>query len=129
MSEKEYEFEELVSGSAQKDAPAGDYTKLEEKDNLQDYEGKEICFEGTIAMIPWQHLINMPDTHGSINYINRGEDQVVAYTEKVINCKAKVAVKGTVIKTQGKSKRPGDDEIFTEYQVIADSWECIQYGD
>jgi hypothetical protein len=126
--DKEYEFDEFVSGNPEKDKPADDYISLAESEGLQNHEGKKVSFEGTIAMVPWQHLIELPDTHRNINYVNVGKDQVVVYTKEAIECKAKVLVRGTVVKIQGKSKRPGSDEVFTEYQVVADSWQCIKYG-
>jgi hypothetical protein len=131
MTEKEYEFDDLVSQTPKKEEPEAEYLRIEDQDDLQKYEGKKVTFEGTIAMIPWQHLINLPDTHPNINYINIGKEkeQVVVYSREKINCKAKTSIKGTVVKTKGKSKRPGSDEIFIEYQVVADSWECIKYGD
>ncbi len=128
MTEKEYEFDDLVSPTPKKDEPVDDYILLEDQDELQHHEGKKVTFEATIAMIPWQHLINAPDTHTHINYLNIEKEQVVVYSKEKIDCKAKVNVKGTVVKTQGKSKRPGSDEVFTEYQVLADSWECVKYG-
>lgn len=131
MTEKEYEFEELISKSAKKEKSEDEYIVIDGQDEIQKYDGKKIAFEGTIAMIPWQHLINLPDTHQNINYLNIGNEneQVVVYSKSKINCKAKVSIKGTVVKTKGTSKRPGSDEVFIEYQVIADSWECIKYGD
>lgn len=129
MADKEYEFDDLVSPSP-KEGSEEIYAAIEDQDELQQHEGKKVAFEGTIAMIPWQHLINAPDTHKIINYINIGkeQEQVVVYTGEKIDCKAKVAVKGTVMKTRGTSKRPGSDEVFIEYQVVADSWECLKYG-
>ena len=130
MTEKEYEFDDLVSHTPKKDEPEEEYKLIEDQDNLQKHEGEKVTFEGTIAMIPWQHLINAPDTHTNINYINVGKEkeQVVVYSKEKIDCKAKTIIKGTVVKTKGKSKRPGSDEIFVEYQVVADSWECVKYG-
>ncbi len=131
MAEKEYEFDDLVSPSSKKEQSEDDYLLIHDQDVLQQHEGEKVQFEGTIAMIPWQHLINLPDTHQNINYINIGKEkeQVVVYSKNKIDCKAKVGVKGTVVKTKGTSKRPGSDEVFIEYQVIADSWECVKYGD
>ena len=54
-----------------------------------------------------------------------GEDQIVFYSKKDINCQGKLRLIGTVVEFQGESKRSNSEEITAELQVIADDYECI----
>lgn len=126
MSGQKYEFDDLVTDSSKGNNP--EYFEITDIGTLMNNEGKKISFEGTMARIPWQHLINIPDTHPNFSYINIEKDQIVVYSKERVNCKDKIKVFGTVIKVQGKSKRPGSDDVFTEYQVVIDKWECVKYG-
>jgi hypothetical protein len=31
-----------------------------------------------------------------------------------------------VVKAEGTSKRPGSDQPYVEYQIVADSWETLE---
>jgi hypothetical protein len=126
MSDKEYGFDKLVNKPSENKSPK--YFEITGIETLMNNEGKSVTFEGTMARIPWQHMINHPDTHPNHTYINIGDNQIVVYSKDYINCKDKIKVFGTVIKVQGKSKRPGSGDLFTEYQVVADKWECVKYG-
>lgn len=103
-----------------------EYTLLQDDSNLGSYLGKKIILEGKLSDIPWQHLINIPETHPEISYLDTtGGGQTVLYSKKPIGCDGRVKIKGTVVEVQGKSKRPDSQEQYMEYQVIVDTWNCI----
>ena len=99
--------------------------EVNDASELQNYEGKAVSVEGKIADVIWQHLIKSPETHPEMTYFDIGDYQIVVYSEKPIMSKGKLKISGTVVKVEGKSKRPGSDEIYTEYHIAADKWECI----
>ncbi len=98
---------------------------VKDASELQNYEGKVVSVEGKIAEVIWQHLIKSPETHPEMTYFDIGDYQIVVYSKKPIMSKGKLKISGTVVKVEGKSKRPGSDEIYTEYHIAADKWECI----
>ena len=103
-----------------------EYVEVKDTGDLQEFEGKKVAIEGSISDMPWQHLINFPETHPVITYLDIGGDQIVIYTQDSLNCTGKVKVNGTVVKVQGTSKRPGSDETYVEYHIIVDSWESVK---
>ena len=101
---------------------------VKDASELQNYEGKVVSVEGKIAEVIWQHLIKSPETHPVMTYFDIGDYQIVVYSKDELgcgNCKCKLKITGTVIKVEGKSKSPKSDEIYTEYHIAADKWECL----
>ena len=91
--------------------------------------GKKVEIEGRVSEIPCQHLIKT-DTVKEVVYIDLDDgDQIVAYFEDKTGCAGRVRLEGTVIEVAGRSKRPGSDERFAEYQLDVLSWECIGDND
>ncbi len=87
--------------------------------------GKKVEIEGRVSEIPWQHLIKT-DTGKEAVYIDLDDGyQIVAYIEGETNCAGRLRLEGTVIEVVGRSKRPGSDERFVEYQLDVSDWECI----
>jgi len=99
---------------------------LSDDDYIGDYEGQKVVVEGRISQIPWQHLIAPSDSHPVILYLDSGKNQIVIYSKRYITCTEKIKTTGTVIKIEGKSKKTGSDEIFSEYQIVVDEYECIE---
>ena len=91
------------------------------KDNL----GKKVEIEGRVSEIPWQHMINTVTGKDAFYIDLEDGDQIVAYIEGEINHTGLLRMEGTVIETAGRSKRPGSDERFVEYQLDVFNWECI----
>ncbi len=95
---------------------------------LSENIGNDISLIGSISNTPWQHLIEITETYGNIEYLDLEDgNQIVIYSKKLIKCERKVRITGKVIEVTGKSKRPGDtsEEVYTEYQIIVDDWECF----
>ncbi|MHA2309046.1 MAG: hypothetical protein ACXABJ_07200, partial [Candidatus Heimdallarchaeaceae archaeon] len=75
----------------------------------------------------WQHIIDVSHHHENIYYLDLdGGDQIVFYSKEPVACTSMIKIEGKVIKVVGKSKRPGSDTTFIEYQIIAEKWECIE---
>jgi len=103
-----------------------DYVLLDDDSYLGSYSGRRVILEGTLSDIPWQHLIDIPDSHPEISYLNTdGGGQTVLYSKDSMKCSRRVQIKGTVVEVQGKSKRPGSKEQYREFQIIVDAWNCI----
>ena len=92
--------------------------------DLHKYAGRKVTAVGKKSDLPWQHLIDPPDTHPDIVYFDMREIQIVVYADELIDCRGELAVTGTVVELEGTSKRPGSKEIHTEYHIVADTWEC-----
>jgi len=104
-----------------------EYIQVKRDGYLGSYEGRKILIEGILSDRPWQHLISISTTHPEVSYLDIDtERQTVVYTKDKINCKGILKIKGTVVKIQGKSKRPGSDEMHTEFQIVVDTWECVK---
>ncbi|MFH1434590.1 MAG: hypothetical protein ABIJ56_02625 [Pseudomonadota bacterium] len=102
----------------------GKGTVIRNAGDLPGYTGKKITAIGKKSDLPWQHLIDPPETHPDIVYFDMGEIQIVVYSDKLIDCRGELAVTGTVVELEGTSKRPGSKEIGTEYHIIAEKWKC-----
>ena len=61
-----------------------------------------------------------------MNKIHFGTDNIVFYSKEPVICSSAIKIEGKVIKVIGKSKRPGSDTIFIEYQIVAEKWECLE---
>jgi hypothetical protein len=102
------------------------YEYLEGTSELGGCIGKRIVLEGTISPMPWQHMINNNQGYPYIEYFDVGEDQLVVYSKEKIDCGGLLRVEGRVIQIEGKSKRPGSDEVYREIQIEVDGWECAE---
>jgi len=91
--------------------------------------GKTIKITGRVAKALWQHQTSRVNSHSIENYIDLEDRlQIVVYTKTPINCKNEVEIKGKIIKVESDFGNPNvkiSDEYF-EYQLIADSWKCIE---
>ena len=96
--------------------------------NFEECLGEVITLNGKISQIPWQHLIGFIEDFKHENYfdLDNGE-QIVIYTRTPILCRGTIKVKGTINKTEGKSKRPQppEDNYYYEYQMLVETWECL----
>ncbi len=96
--------------------------------NFKDSVDENITLLGNISKIPWQHLIQFFDDRPNINYfdLDNGE-QIVIYSREPITCTGSMKISGKVILTTGGSKRPQkiQTETYEEYQLLVDTWECI----
>ncbi len=102
------------------------YTRLPSADVLSKYEGRKVEIAGRVSNTPWQHLIANPEGFAYSAYFDVGDFQIVVYSKAPIACPGALLARGTVVKVQGSSKRPGSkaDESFVEYHLAADSWDC-----
>ncbi|HEB32437.1 MAG TPA: hypothetical protein ENI15_16450 [Spirochaetes bacterium] len=110
----------LFSGCAGKKK----YEYLEGTSQLTGYIGKRIVLEGRISTMPWQHMIDDNPDYRYMEYFDVGEDQLVIYSKEKIDCGGLVRLEGSVIQIEGKSKRPGSDEVYREMQITVEGWEC-----
>jgi hypothetical protein len=88
--------------------------------------GKKIILEGKISDTPWQHMINYNDVYPYVDYFDVDGDQLVIYSKEKMDCPGVVRIEGRAIQIKGKSKRPGSEKIYSETQVLVDSWECVK---
>lgn len=89
--------------------------------------GETVEFTGKQSNTPWQHMIDIKEEYPYINYIDfEGGDQRVVYTKDLIICQGDVSFKGTVIEIFGKSKDPNSDEAFSDKQITADEFSCVE---
>lgn len=95
--------------------------------NLKENVGNTIKIKGKKANGLWQHMQKNIETHQIINYINIDDTyQIVAYTKDKIKCEDRIELTGEIIELRGsKHPRSKVDESFSEYQMIVDSWKCI----
>ncbi len=96
--------------------------------NFAESVGEKITLSGNISKIPWQHLIQFISDRDNINYFDlENGEQIVIYSREPITCRGRMKINGEVILTKGSSKRPQKiDETYQEYQLLVDSWECIE---
>ncbi|MHA2357864.1 MAG: hypothetical protein ACXABK_03745 [Candidatus Heimdallarchaeaceae archaeon] len=93
---------------------------------FEEHVGKDIVLIGKISDTLWQHLIEFSKDYKNIYYLDyESGEQLVFYTKTLIECNEKIKIKGKVIRVVGKSKRPGSNATFMEFQIVADSWECL----
>jgi hypothetical protein len=88
--------------------------------------GGRVVIVGAVSVTPWQHMIDPRPSHPHETYFDMGSGQIVVYSKDPIECGGIVRIVGTVIKIEGSSKDPRRKETCTEYQVQADSWECLR---
>jgi hypothetical protein len=107
-------------------AGTGSYARLESGAGLGAYEGRRVEIRGRISETPWQHLISNPEGYGQSYYFDVGDSQIVIYTKAPLDCAGELTVRGTVVRVQGSSKRPGSkaDESYIEFHIAVDGWEC-----
>ena len=102
------------------------YISLTDSNRLHEYVDKKVKVSGRISDMPWQHLIGNFEQYNEIYYFDIKDDQIVIYGKEAIVCSSSLTIYGTVIKVSGKSKRPGSNEVYTEYHILIDKWECDQ---
>ncbi|MFW9818379.1 MAG: hypothetical protein ACFFE5_02120 [Candidatus Thorarchaeota archaeon] len=97
-----------------------------------DFEGnveKTVRIIGKLSKVIWQHLTTFFDTHPFMNYFDLDDGyQIVIYTKDSITCEEKIEINGKLIKTENTRKNPRskiNDEYF-EYQLLVDSWKCLE---
>jgi len=106
------------------------YVRLSSAQALSQYDGRKVEIAGRVSRTPWQHMIGNPAGFPYSEYFDVGNYQIVVYSKTPLDCPGAIIVRGTVIKLQGSSKRPGTkaDESFIEYHLAADAWECREHG-
>lgn len=91
--------------------------------------GEIVNIVGKIAKEIWQHLTAFFDTFPYMNYFDLEDGyQIVIYSKNSISCEEKLEINGKLIKTEGRRKNPRskiNDEYF-EYQLLVDSWKCLE---
>jgi hypothetical protein len=102
---------------------AGD---LSDSGGLGSRVGSTIVIVGYVSSTPWQHMVDPRPSHPRETYFDMGSGQIVVYSREPIECAGAVRITGKVIVLEGSSKDPRRKETCTEYQVLADSWECLK---
>ena len=111
---------------------AGGCVKMNRADEIGDpaglsgMAGKRIVIVGTVSGTPWQHMVDPRPSHPHETYFDMGRGQIVVYSKEPVSCAGTVRIAGTVIRLEGSSRDPQRKETGTEYQVLADSWECLR---
>jgi len=85
---------------------------------------KSVTLTGKISDRPEQHMIDPQDNYPYMDYFDTDSRQYVIYTKEKINCSGDFTLKGNTIEIEGTSKKPGSDEVYTEEQILVNSFEC-----
>lgn len=113
----------LIAGGCAPVMPSGG---IRDAVDLGNQVGKRIIIMGTVSNTPWQHMIDPRPSHPHETYFDMGSSQIIVYSREPIECGGTVRITGTVIMLEGSSKDPRRKETCSEYQVLADSWECLK---
>lgn len=101
-------------------------TKMEKpRQNLSEYLGFKISLTGRVSEMPWQHLIRIEPDFPHVLYLDWEGGQTVVYCRELPECGGPIMVTGTVILSEGSSKKPGSVDKYAEYQLLADRVECL----
>ncbi|MHA1931580.1 MAG: hypothetical protein ACW96X_03515 [Promethearchaeota archaeon] len=90
---------------------------------------KKVKIIGEIGKVIWQHLTTYMDSHPFMNYFDLNDGhQIVIYTKESISCREKIELIGKIIKVESQHKNPRSkiSDRFSEYQLITDSWKCVE---
>ncbi|MHA1986684.1 MAG: hypothetical protein ACW98D_08605 [Promethearchaeota archaeon] len=90
---------------------------------------KKVRIVGEIGKAIWQHLTTFIDSHSFMNYFDLQDGhQIVIYTKEEITCNEKIELIGKIIKVESQHKNPRSkiSDRFSEYQLITDSWRCVE---
>lgn len=97
--------------------------------DLENKVGKKVKILGKVSNVMWQHMFAGHPSHTVENYIDlEGNCQIVVFTKQKIICKNRVEIIGKVVVVESDVGNPNvkiHDE-FREYQIIADSWKCVE---
>jgi hypothetical protein len=97
--------------------------------DLENNLDKKVKIVGEIGKAIWQHLTTYIDSHPYMNYFDLSDGhQIVIYTKEDFSCKEKIELIGKIIKVDSQHKNPRSkiSDKFSEYQLITDSWRCIE---
>lgn len=87
---------------------------------------QRVALTGKISDTPWQHMINIPETHPYADYLDFDDDQMVIYSQRMIDCSGEIKVMGAYIEIEGPSKRPGSNDVYKELQFLVDDFKCLE---
>ena len=90
---------------------------------------KKVKIVGEMGKAIWQHLTTYIESHPFMNYFDLQDGhQIVIYTKVEIICKEKIELRGKIIKVESQHKNPRTkiSDRFSEYQLITDSWKCVE---
>lgn len=100
--------------------------------NYFDFEsniGKKVKIIGNLATEIWQHITMFVESHPFMHYFDIDDGhQIVIYTKEDLICSNKIETTGELIKAEARHKNPRSkitDKYF-EYQLIVDSWKCLE---
>ena len=95
--------------------------------NFEECLEKTITIEGMISSIPWQHIIGVFEDYPYSEYFDlENNEQIVIYSRtRILKRNTKVKLTGKIIKLTGKSKRPGSNQVYFEYQMMVDNWHYV----
>ena len=102
-----------------------EYNRVSYIYELKNHVDGKVVITGKVTNIPWQHLINPPQDYCAINYFDCKGDQTVVYSKEPIHVREEINVFGKAVKIMGTSKRPGSNDVFVEYHIVAEKWEKI----
>ena len=100
--------------------------------NYFDFEsniGKNVKIIGKLASEIWQHITTFIESHPFMYYFDLEDGhQIVIYTREDISCSKQIETTGELIKAEANHKNPRSNitEKYFEYQLIVDSWKCLE---
>lgn len=100
--------------------------------NYFDFEsniGKKVKIIGNLASEIWQHITIFIESHPFMNYFDLEDGhQIVIYTREDLSCNKQIETTGKLIKAEANHKNPRSKitEKYFEYQLIVDSWKCLE---
>ena len=92
--------------------------------DLAKHIGQRVTMQGTLAAIPWQHMLSPPAGTQHHYYFNVGARQIVLYSKDELACKTTLEVTGTVLELAGAAQR-GSPDGLKEYHLDVASWRCL----
>lgn len=88
--------------------------------------GQTVSVTGRVSKVPGQHLIRSERAADAVYFDVDGKGQIVAYVRGGLSTEGRVRLTGTVVSAEGRSKRPGSSERYTELQLDVTSWEDLE---
>lgn len=88
-------------------------------------EPKKLTVEGWVAKEVWQHMVDPQPGLRMEAFDTLGGGQLIVYVKDALPEGRLLRLVGNELMLEGKGKRPGSTERFTEQQLIVERWEPL----
>ncbi len=89
-------------------------------------EPKKLTVEGWVAKEVWQHMVDPQPGRRMEAFDTLGGGQLVVYVKEPLPEGQLLRLEGNELMLEGKGKRPGSTERFTERQLIVETWQPLK---